>query len=77
MLELTQWKDSDELEQALRTGLLKPKLSDEIADVLIYLLLICEKAGIDPVEAAYKKLALNDERYPSNEFRGSSKKRSR
>ena len=46
----------------------------EIADVLLFLLRLCDKLGIDPVLAAGKKLALNAERYPVAKARGSATK---
>jgi len=36
----------------------------EIADVLLFLLRLCDKLEIDPVSAAGKKLVLNAGRYP-------------
>lgn len=74
LLELTQWKSEEELELALRDEDFCSKLSDETADVLIYVLLICKKAGIDPLDAARQKLVRNEKRYPLDKSRGSSKK---
>src|SRR5262245_59812265 len=74
LLELTQWRDATELDEAIAAGSMKSELNDEIADVFIYLLLICEKAKIDPIQAASEKIAVNEKRYPPSEFRGSSRK---
>jgi hypothetical protein len=49
-------------------------LHDECADVLIYLLLIAENAGIDLEAAARAKLAKNAVRYPVELCFGSSRK---
>jgi len=46
----------------------------EIADVLLFLLRLCDKLQVDPVQAAYKKLALNAERYPADKARGRATK---
>jgi dCTP diphosphatase len=46
----------------------------EIADVLLFLLRLCDKLKIDPVLAAGKKLALNAERYPVAKARGRATK---
>jgi len=46
----------------------------EIADVLLFLLRLCDKLGIDPVSAAGKKLVLNAERYPVAKARGKATK---
>lgn len=42
----------------------------ECADVLLYLLRICDKLDIDLAAAAEKKLALNAEKYPVEKSRG-------
>jgi NTP pyrophosphatase (non-canonical NTP hydrolase) len=39
-------------------------LQEEIADVLIYCLYLCEKRGIDPEKAIVEKIARNEVRYP-------------
>ena len=46
----------------------------EIADVLLYLLQIADKLGIDVVAAAQEKLAQNAVKYPAAQARGSSAK---
>jgi dCTP diphosphatase len=40
------------------------ELEDEIADVLIYLVRLCDVAGIDPIAAASRKIDRNAERFP-------------
>jgi NTP pyrophosphatase (non-canonical NTP hydrolase) len=40
------------------------ELEDEIADVLIYLVRLCDVAGIDPIAAASRKVDRNAERFP-------------
>lgn len=72
LLELTQWKNDAEMEKLTNDGRLQAALCDECADVLIYLLLIAEKAGIDLERAAYAKLARNAARYPVETSYGSS-----
>jgi NTP pyrophosphatase (non-canonical NTP hydrolase) len=74
LLELTQWKTLQELEGAHGNPKLLKLFEGEVADVLIYLLLISEKLGIDPVKAAGDKLLDNEERYPVEKSRGSAKK---
>jgi NTP pyrophosphatase (non-canonical NTP hydrolase) len=46
----------------------------EIADVLLYLVQLADKLGIDPLQAARDKLAINAARYPVDKARGSSRK---
>ena len=49
-------------------------LADECADVLLYLLLVAEKAGIDLEQAAKDKLRKNAEKYPVAQAYGSRRK---
>ena len=49
----------------------------EAADVLLYLLRLCDKLGIDLVAAGEKKLKLNAERYPADRARGKALKHDR
>lgn len=72
LLEHFQW-----LTEAQSRDLPAAKQSEvaaEAADVLLYLLQLCDKLGIDLVQAARQKLALNAEKYPVERSRGSSKK---
>ena len=46
----------------------------EIADVLLFLLRLCHKLQIDPVEAAHRKLQLNAAKYPIDKSRGRAAK---
>ena len=46
----------------------------EIADVLLFLLRLCDKLQIDPVEAAHRKLELNAAKYPIDKSRGRATK---
>ena len=46
----------------------------EVADVLLYLIRISDKLGIDLIAAANEKIILNAQKYPVDKARGSSKK---
>ncbi|MDD3352598.1 nucleotide pyrophosphohydrolase [Zoogloea sp.] len=74
LLELTQWKGDDEIERLPADLHGREALEDECADVLLYLLLIAERAGIDLEAAALAKLAKNEVKYPVARFRGSRRK---
>jgi len=50
------------------------KIGDEAADVLLYLVRLADKLGIDLLEAAKSKMERNAEKYPVSKARGSSKK---
>jgi dCTP diphosphatase len=50
------------------------QVREEIGDVLIYLANLCDKLGIDPVDAAHEKLQKNSLKYPAAMVRGKSAK---
>jgi NTP pyrophosphatase (non-canonical NTP hydrolase) len=50
------------------------KIREEIADVMIYLVNLADKLGIDPLEAAEEKLVKNAEKYPVEKAKGSAAK---
>ncbi len=74
LLELAQWKSVDELEAAAKDARFRRRLGEECADVLLYLLLVCERAGIDLAQAAASKIDGNAIRYPVAKSRGSATK---
>lgn len=77
LLELTQWKTDAELARLKSDDGFQEQLRDECADVLMYLLLIAEDAGIDLVKAAEEKLVKNAVKYPADKYCGSAKKYSK
>jgi len=74
LLELTQWKSEAEVEALPSNPASAEALRDECADVLLYLLLIADTAGIDLAEAAQAKLQKNAEKYPIEKAYGSRAK---
>ncbi len=71
LLEIFQWQPSDEP----LAGEALSKAKGEVADVLIYLLLLCDALGFDPVAAAEQKISLNERRFPVAEVYGIAKPR--
>ena len=72
LLEHFQW-----LTEEQSRNLSAQKTADvgaEAADVLLYLLQLCDKLQIDLMEAARSKLVVNGEKYPVDRAHGSSKK---
>ena len=74
LLELTQWKSDAEMDALLADPAKQEALRDECADVLLYLLLIADRAGIDLEAAAQDKLRKNAEKYPVGKSYGTSRK---
>ena len=74
LLELTQWKSDAEVAALPADPASREALHDECADILLYLLLIAETAGIDLVAATRAKLLKNAQKYPIDKARGSRAK---
>ena len=74
MLELAQWKKDEDFEKSINDAGSKKALEEECADVLLYLLLIAEKSGIDLLDAASTKIDKNAEKYPIEKSRGNARK---
>jgi len=75
LLEVFQWMneaDSRNLDAAAKAA-----ASEEIADVLLYLILLSDALGIDPVAAAERKMVANAQKYPVEKARGTSAKYTR
>lgn len=65
------------LTQAESRDLTPEKLSDvedEIGDVVVYLLRLCDVLGIDPILATTHKMVKNGVKYPVEKSRGNAKK---
>jgi NTP pyrophosphatase (non-canonical NTP hydrolase) len=52
----------------------KREVAHEIADVLLFLLRLCDKLSIDPIAAAQTKLRLNAKKYPIAKAKGRATK---
>ncbi len=74
LLELAQWQDDAAVEDAAGDPAWRARLAEECADVLLYLLLIAERAGIDLAQAASDKIDANAAKYPIGKARGNSRK---
>lgn len=71
LLERFQWNDCsiDELSADEMTS-----IRHELADVLLYVVRLADKLGVDLISAAHEKIAINAIRYPVDKARGSSRK---
>jgi dCTP diphosphatase len=74
LAEVVQWKTESEVAASLKTTDGKNIFAEEIADVAIYLLRLCQKADIDLIEVIDNKLIQNELKYPIDKSRGTSKK---
>lgn len=74
LLETVQWRDEKDVEAAVDDTAFKAKVGEECADIFLYLLLICERAGIDLLAAADRKIETNAAKYPVEKARGNARK---
>ncbi|HWJ04902.1 MAG TPA: nucleotide pyrophosphohydrolase [Steroidobacteraceae bacterium] len=72
LLEHFQWL-TEEQSRALPPDS-KDAVALEMADVLLYLVRLADKLDVDLAAAADRKIALNAEKYPVEQFRGSARK---
>jgi len=68
LLETFQWLTEEESRNLTPEKLAEVK--DEIGDVMIYLLNIADKLGVDALDAAREKLLKNIEKYPAETVKG-------
>jgi dCTP diphosphatase len=72
LLELFQWSSDETVEADVEAR--RGDLERELADILIYCLLLAHDTGVDPVAAIETKLAENAAKYPQDKARGSRAK---
>lgn len=64
LAEIFQWMTPEQSATASSDARLKEQISDEIADVLLYLLQIADHTGVDVEAAVQAKLAKNAVKHP-------------
>ena len=72
--ETMLWKGEDEVRALLSEPRTKSQVQREIADVLIYALLLCHATGVDPINAVEEKLRENATKYPVHLAKGRATK---
>ena len=72
VLEHFQWLTEAESESVSAEKLREVEL--ELADVLIYLVRLADRLGVDLIAAAARKIAINAQKYPVEHAKGSNKK---
>jgi len=68
LLEHFQWLT--EAQSNDLPGEKRGQVAEELADVLIYVLQLADKLGIDPVDAAWRKMEANGRKYPVERAKG-------
>lgn len=72
--ELVQWISPEQISEWIAGSENRERMSNELADVLAYLVQLADKFGIDLAKAVDRKIALNGERYPVELSRGTAEK---
>lgn len=72
LLEHFQWMTQEQSRNV--TSDKKLQITDEIADVFLYLLRICDEMDIDLIAAANRKIDKNAENYPVEKAKGNATK---
>lgn len=72
LLELFQWTNMEESERLGRDK--RQQISDEIADVAVYLIELADNLGIDLIAAIHQKMDANALKYPVDKARGRNTK---
>jgi NTP pyrophosphatase (non-canonical NTP hydrolase) len=67
LLEIFQWLTPEESARVMADPGTAHRVRDEIADVLAYLLQLCEVLGVDPLTALEEKIDRNEQRFPAGE----------
>ena len=65
LLELFQWLTTEQSNTLTRDVADKERVSDEIADVLLYLLQLADRTGVDVEDAVEQKLLKNGQKHPA------------
>ncbi|HUO56526.1 MAG TPA: nucleotide pyrophosphohydrolase [Candidatus Paceibacterota bacterium] len=68
VMEHFLWKNPKEMEERVKAR--HEDIADELADVLYWVLLMCNDLDIDISEAFLRKLEKNDKKYPVSKSKG-------
>ncbi len=68
VLEHFQWKNAQEMEEHLKKN--RNDVSDELADVFYWILLMSHDLKIDLVKALNRKMRENEKKYPISKSKG-------
>lgn len=74
LLDLFRFKSDEQCSEILTDKMKREQVSDELADILFFVLRFSERSGIDLKQALESKLEKNRAKYPVEKARGSNKK---
>lgn len=64
LLAELRWIANSDSDQFLLNPEVREKIEHEIADILIGVLIFCDRTGIDPLKAVEDKIQINTDNYP-------------
>ena len=70
LMDIFKWDSNDESEKKMSVDISRQDAIDELADVIIYSIAFANKNGIDISDAILQKMKKNEEKYPSEKFKG-------
>jgi len=70
LAELLQWLPADAARDLLREDPLHTRVSEELADVLVYLVGLADQCGVDLGSATLDKINAAADKYPADQNRG-------
>lgn len=68
------WKTDGEVEAEMAAGPKREAVAEEVADVLMFALLLADRLGLDVGQVITAKLAANEQKYPVALARGTARK---
>ncbi|HIE55946.1 MAG TPA: nucleotide pyrophosphohydrolase [Chromatiaceae bacterium] len=72
LLEHFQWLTEEQSEQLSDEK--KEAVSLEMADILIYLARLAQRLDVNLMDAAWRKIAINEKRYPVEQVKGDARR---
>jgi len=72
LLENFQWRNDKEVDKMLEREDYLNRITEEMADVMIYLIVLSNKLGVNLIDIALKKIKKNEEKYPVSKFKGNA-----
>ena len=69
-----RWVPGESADEHSSAGKARQRIVDEIGDVGIALFLLCDRIGVDLMEAVSNKLKKNRQRYPVDKARGKAER---
>ena len=74
LLEAFRWKNAQEIEEIMLNPKTRQEVSEEMVDVLFFLVRLAERYNIDLSEEFSRKMEKNERKYPVEKSKGSNKK---